>query len=223
MRRTLVVAVALLGATLPGRSLAQAQTVTQPLAAAPLIATEPPVDEVERGFYLGADIGLSYLGSVPAASGTPSPSSWGMMLRLEVGYDIGRYVTLNAFGAFATYRAGSDYIGYSNGLASGDFAQLIPGVAVRVNALGFADGQGVQRTWIYLKAGAGWAFFQPGALFTATPATSSYSAFFGFAGVGLQYYTHLRHFSFGVEVDASYLGKSASWGFLITPNIRYAF
>lgn len=221
MRRTLLVGVALIGAMLPIRSLAQA--VTQPLGAAPLIATEPPVDEVERGFYLGADIGLAFLGSLPAASGTPSPSAWGALVRLELGYDIGRYVTVNIFGEFASYRAGSDYTGYSNGVASGDSTQLIPGAAVRFNALGFSDGQGVQRTWLYVKAGAGWAFFEPGALFTTTPATSSYSSFYAFGGVGIQYYTHLRHFSIGLELDADYLGKSKSWGFLVTPNIRYAF
>ncbi len=219
MLRTLLLGVAFLLATVPSRALAQTTSVS----AAPLLEKEAPVDEVERGFYLGADVGVSFLGGLPAASGTPSPSSWGMMLRLEAGYDIGRYVTVALFGAFAAYGAGSEYIGYSDGAASGAFSQLIPGVDVRFNALGFADSQGVQRTWLYLKAGAGWAFFQPQALFTATPATSSYSAFYAFAGVGVQYYTHLRHFSIGLEVDASFLGKSSEWGFQVTPNIRYAF
>jgi len=219
MLRTLLLGVAFLLASVPVRALAQTTSVS----AAPLLEKEAPVDEVERGFYLGADVGLSFWGGLPAAAGTPSPSSWGMMLRLEAGYDIGRYVTVALFGAFAAYGAGSEYIGYSDGAASGAFTQLIPGVDVRFNALGFADSQGVQRTWIYVKAGAGWAFFQPQALFTATPATSSYSAFYAFAGVGLEYYTHLRHFSFGLEVDASFLGKSSEWGFQITPNIRYAF
>ena len=193
MRRTLRLAVALLLAAVPGQALAQTTSVS----AAPLLEKEAPVDEVERGFYLGADVGVSFLGGLPSAPGTPSPSSWGMMLRLEAGYDIGRYFTVSLFGAFAAYGAGSEYIGYSEGAASGAFTQLIPGLAVR--------------------------FFQPQSLFTATPATSSYSAFYAFAGVGVQYYTHLRHFSFGLEVDASFLGKSNEWGFQITPNIRYAF
>jgi hypothetical protein len=219
MHRTLLVVVAVVGASAPRLAEAQTQTV----GAAPLIAAEAPVDEIERGFYLGADVGLAYLGGLPAKAGTPSPSSLGATIRLEVGYDIGRYVTLNVFCAFSSYRAGSDYVGYSGGLASGDFTELTPGLAVRFNALGFADSQGVQRTWLYVKAGAGWSFFEPSALFTATPATSSYSAFYGFAGIGVQYYTHLRHFSIGLEVDASFLGKSSDWGFLVTPNIRYAF
>jgi hypothetical protein len=219
MRWTLLLAVAVLGTMAPRLALAQSQGV----GAAPLIAKEVPADEIERGFYVGVDVGLSFLGGLPAAAGTPSPSSLGMTLRLEVGYDIGTHFTVNVFGAFASYRAGSEYIGYSGGQASGDFTQLIPGVAFRFNALGFADGQGVQRTWLYIKAGAGWAFFQPGGLFTANPATSSYSALYAFAGVGVQYYTHLRHFSIGLEVDASFLGKSSNWGFLVTPNIRYAF
>ena len=219
MRRTLLFGVALLGAIAPAVALAQSQAA----GAAPLIEKEAPVDEVERGFYLGADVGVSFLGGLPAAPGTPSPSSWGLMLRLEAGYDIGRYVTVALFGAFAAYGAGSDYIGFSNGVASGAFTQLIPGLDVRVNFLGFADSQGVQRTWLYLKAGAGWAFFQPTALFTPTPATSSYSALYAFAGLGVQYYTHLRHFSIGLEVDGTFLGKSDEWGFQVTPNIRYAF
>ena len=219
MLRTLLLGVAMFLASVPGRSLAQTTSVS----AAPLLEKEAPVDEVERGFYLGADVGVSFLGGLPAQAGTPSPSSWGMMLRLEAGYDIGRYVTVSIFGAFAAYGAGSEYIGFSEGAASGAFSQLIPGLAVRFNALGFADSQGVQRTWLYVKAGAGWAFFQPQALFTPTPATSSYSAFYAFGGVGVQYYTHLRHFSIGLEVDASFLGKSNDWGFQITPNIRYAF
>ncbi len=216
MRRTLLLGVALMA---PALALAQSQAP----GAAPLLEKEAPVDEVERGFYLGADVGVSFLGGLPAAPGTPSPSSWGLMLRLEAGYDIGRYFTVSLFGAFAAYSAGSDYIGFSNGVASGAFTQLIPGLAVRFNAIGFADGQGVQRTWLYVKAGAGWAFFQPQALFTPTPATSSYSAFYAFAGLGVQYYTHLRHFSIGLEVDGTYLGKSSEWGFMVTPNIRYAF
>jgi hypothetical protein len=219
MRRTLLLGAAMLAATVP--TLARAQTSTA--SAAPLLEKEAPVDEVERGFYLGADVGLAYLGGLPAQAGTPSPSAWGMMLRLEAGYDIGRYFTVALFGAFSAYSAGSDYIGYSQGAASGAFTQLIPGVDVRFNALGFADSQGVQRTWLYVKAGAGWAFFQPQALFTANPGNSSYSAFYAFAGVGVQYYTHLRHFSIGLEVDATYLGKSKDWGFQVTPNIRYAF
>ena len=219
MRKPLLLGVALLAASAPGVAWAQAQVA----GAAPLIQKEAPPDEVERGFYLGANVGVSFLGSLPAAVNTPSPSSWGLLVRLEAGYDIGRFVTVSLFGAFAAYGAGSDYIGYSEGLASGAFTQIIPGVEVRLNALGFADGQGVQRTWLYVNVGAGWAFFQPSALFTTTPATSSYGAFYGFAGLGVQYYTHLRHFSIGLEADVSLLGKSNDWGFLLTPNIRYAF
>ncbi len=42
-------------------------------AAAPILAaTEPPVDEVERGFFLGLDVGPAFLtvGARPVAAGT---------------------------------------------------------------------------------------------------------------------------------------------------------
>ncbi|HET6984736.1 MAG TPA: adventurous gliding motility protein CglE, partial [Myxococcaceae bacterium] len=93
---------------------------------------------------------------------------------------------------------------------------------VRWNFLGFADSQGVQRTWLYLKAGGGFALLKPNALFATDP-VDSYGSILVFGGPGLQYYTRLRHFSVGVEVVGSYLLKPKTFGFAITPNLRYAF
>ena len=44
-----------------------------------------------------------------------------------------------------------------------------------------------------------------------------------FGGPGIEYYTRLRHFSFGVEITGSYLVNSGAFGFAITPTLRYAF
>jgi hypothetical protein len=179
-------------------------------ASAPILAsTEPPVDEIERGFFLGLDVG-------------PASFTSGATLRLEIGWDLGRYVSLAIFFAGNNYSANADYTGNSGGTASGDFSSVAGGLDVRWNFVGFADSQDVKRTWLYLKGGAGFALLKPNALFSSNP-TSNYASFLVFGGLGLQYYTRLRHFSVGVEIVGTYLGKPQTFGFAITPNLLYAF
>ena len=215
MKRTLL-ALMLVGLCL-GSTAARAQ------ASAPVLAaTEAPVDEVERGVFFGLDIGPSFITGAPAPSGGNSPFSTGATLRLEFGVDLGRHFSLSLFFAGTTYRTDADYVGASGGSASGDFSSIAGGLAVRWNAIGFEDSQGVQRTWLYLKAAAGYSLLKPNALFSPDP-TSSYGSILVFGGPGVQYYTRLRHFSVGVEVVASYLLKPKTFGFAVTPNLRYAF
>jgi hypothetical protein len=138
------------------------------------------------------------------------------MAQVEVGVDIGERLSVGAFIMGATNRAGSEYEGNSGGAASGDFSMLVPGALARFNLVGFADAQDVQRTWIYLRGGAGYAIFSPKLLLPDPDILV-------FAGPGVEYYTRLRHFSVGVEVTGSFLVQSQSFGFAVTPNLRYAF
>ena len=88
-------------------------------ASAPILSSaEPPVDEVERGVFFGLDIGPAFVTAAPAPTGQNKPFSAGATLRLEVGYDIGRFVSLSLFFAGNTYSANSDYVGNSGGTAS---------------------------------------------------------------------------------------------------------
>lgn len=192
-------------------------------ASAPILAsTEPPVDEVVRGFFLGLDVGPAFMTAAPGPTGGNRPFTSGATLRLEIGWDLGRYFSLAIFFAGNNFSANADYTGNSGGTASGDFSSVSGGLDVRWNFLGFADSQDVKRTWLYLKGGAGMALLKPNALFSANP-TSNYASFLVFGGLGLQYYTRLRHFSVGVEIVGTYLGKPQSFGFAITPNLLYAF
>lgn len=169
-------------------------------------------DEVERGFYLGANAGAFFLVSAPHGG----PFSQGQSAGIEIGVDIGERLSVGGFVLATANRAGSDYQGQSGGLASGDFSALIPGALVRANLVGFNDAQEVRRTWLYLRGGAGFAMFSPKQLLPN-------SDIFVFAGPGVEYYTRLRHFSVALEVTGSFLVTSGSPGFAITPNLRYAF
>lgn len=172
-------------------------------------------DEIERGLYFSVQGGPFFLVNPPAETG-PRPFSPGQAAMVEVGYDLGELLSVGLFVLGSANRAGSDYIGNSGGAASGDFSALVPGATLRANLVGFADSQEVKRTFFYARAGAGLALFSPKLLLPD-------SDILVFAGPGVEYYTRLRHFSVGLEVTGSYLVSSGSFGFAVTPNLRYAF
>jgi hypothetical protein len=191
--------------------------------------------EIERGFTISVGGGPYFLASAPcpqkscyADGSSGAPFSSGQAARVEIGYDIGArpaggeeqapLATVSLFLQGTTNRASSDYTGKQDPAnpASGDFTSLIPGVNARFNLVGFPDSQDIRRVWIYVKAGAGYVVFQPSLLLP-------YSDIFLTGAAGVDYYTHLRHFSVGLELSASYLINSSSFGFALIPNLRYAF
>lgn len=179
------------------------------------------LNEIERGFYFGITAGGWFLvnppaNAAPGATSAVRPFSSGQMAQVEVGRDFGDRLSVAGFVMGTTNRAGADYIGKSGGLASGDFSSIIPGGVVRANLLGFMDDQDVKRTWIYLRAGAGFAMFSPKTLLPDPDVLV-------FGGPGVEYYTRLRHFSIGIEASGALLLTQGTFGFAITPNLRYAF
>jgi hypothetical protein len=174
-------------------------------------------DEVERGFFLGVQGGVSALLNPPAAEGRARPFSWGQMAMVEVGYELLDRFSIGLFVMGATHQTGSRYTGFSeNQVASGDLTTLVPGATARISVVGIPDAQGVQRTFLYARGGIGYASFWPKALLPDADV-------FVFAGPGVEYFTRLRHFSIGLEVTGSYLLTKNATGFAITPNLRYAF
>lgn len=200
-------------AALAAPALARAQT---PSATTPV--RDRPAEtfnEIERGFYASVLGGPSFIVNPPASSG-PRPFSPGQQAMVELGVDLGPRLSLGVFVLGSSNRAGSDYVGKSGGAASGDFSTLVPGATLRAHLVGFADSQEVKRTFIYARVGAGYALFSPKQLLPDTDILV-------FAGPGVEYYTRLRHFSVGLEVTGSYLINSGSFGFAVSPNLRYAF
>lgn len=198
---------------LPGVSGAQ----ETPSAGSTAMQDRPAVtfDEVERGVYFAVYGGPSWIANAPASSG-PRPFSSGQFAQVELGIDLGERLSLGVFFMGSVNRAGSDYVGDSQGAASGDFSMMTPGAVLRARLVGFADNQEVKRTWIYARAGVGYAMFSPKKLLPD-------SDILVFAGPGVEYYTRLRHFSVGLEVTGNYLASKGAFGFAVAPNIRYAF
>jgi len=176
----------------------------------------PGYQEIERGLFFGVSGGASFVLKPPAPEGAARPFSSGQTVQIELGYDLNERLSLSVFLQGTAQHEGAEYVGNSGGAASGDFSLLVPGAALRLNAVGFNDAQGVKRTWLYLRGGVGYALFTPKTLLPD-------SDILVFVGPGLEYYTRLRHFSIGVTVLGTMLAKSKSFGFQVTPTLRYAF
>lgn len=189
---------------------ALAQTSTDTLG------STPGYQEIERGLFFGVNAGASFVIKPPGPDGSARPFSSGQTAQIELGFDLNERLALSLFVQGTVQRESAEYIGNSGGAASGDFSLLVPGAALRLNAVGFNDAQGVKRTWLYLRGGVGYALFTPKTLLPD-------SDILVFVGPGLEYYTRLRHFSIGVAVLGTMLAKSKSFGFQVTPTLRYAF
>lgn len=175
---------------------------------------EGPAPLKESGAYVGVGIGALYSLGAPAA---PQTSVWGQGITLEARWapitrlGISLLLFASIFDAPTTY-AGTQ----EGGVNRGDYLSLTPAASARLNAFGFDDRWGVRRVWIYLKAGGGYSMYWPKALITQG------SPFF-FGGLGLEYRTHLRHLSIGLEGLASYQTAFASFTIAITPHLQFAF
>lgn len=172
--------------------------------------------EIERGFFFGVAGGASLLLEAPGPENGVRPFSSGMTARVEMGYDFGEHLALSIFVQGAAQSASAEYIGFSNGLASGDFGYLMPGASLRASIVGFGDSQDVKRTWIYARGQAGYTLWRPKALLPDADIQLG-------VGPGVEYFTRLRHFSVGLEVLGTYLLDSGTTGVLVLPNVRYAF
>jgi hypothetical protein len=185
-------------------------------------AGRAPLEEIERGVYLGLQGGVWYLLEAPVHKGSKGPKSFGQSLQIEIGYDLGERVSLGLMLLGTFNPANSSYYGESaknstgKNEASGGFSSLTPGLSVKVNLVGFKDGQSVQRTWVYARAAIGASFFFPKVLLPKADYLAN-------VGVGVEYYTRLRHFSIGLEASGLGLLRTGAFGFAITPSLRYAF
>lgn len=208
MTRSLRLVVGVLVVLLPALAWAQAPSKLEDKKGA-------TYNEIERGFFFEARGGFFGVINPPALSG-PSYFSPGQAIGLDMGFDIGERVSPTLFLLASSNRMLSDYKGTGSGAASGDFAAMMPGAAVKVRLVGFNDSQEVQRTWIYLRAGAGVVFYSPQALLPTLDVLVT-------AGPGIEYFTRLRHFVIGVEANFNFMALTQSVGFSILPTVKYAF
>jgi hypothetical protein len=204
------------------RRLALIIVASLPLAAAAQDAAPPmPEDpraprfhDVERGFFTGFEVGYLTLFKTPTAdrnrfqfAGAEGGRSDGFLVGATVGYDLTSRLALSAFALGGNSRASVSYGAFSVYAFGGD---------LRVSLLGSRDANQVERVLFYLHGRGGLLLTRPEGLFGTNDV---YLA----GGPGVEYFTHLRHFSVGLAGDVAYVAKAKAAGLVITPTVRYTF
>lgn len=197
--------------------LALAAPAARAQEAAPRLQEDPRAAkfrDVERGFFVGFDVGfLSFLKTPtadPAAhpyAGDDGGVSRGILIGANVGVDLGSRFAVALFAVGANERADVDY---------GAFSLYAGGLDVRYSFWSMKDRNGWERLFAYAHARGGYARTWPEGLFGDVETLVS-------GGVGIEYYTRLRHFSVGAAADVEYALKAGAAGWALYPTVRYTF
>lgn len=185
--------------------------------AAPKLQEDPRAArfrDVERGFFLGFEAG--YLGflDTPTAdvekfplAGESGGRAGGLVVGALMGVDLGKRFSMALFLQGGNARASVDY---------GAFSLYGAGLDLRLGLIGRRDRNDWERFYVYLHARGGYAKTYPEGLFGTNDVIAA-------GGPGFEYYTRLRHFSFGAAADVVYAVDAAAVGFAVYPTLRYTF
>ncbi len=170
------------------------------------------LNEVERGVFLGVEAGGLFLFS-PKANAN-SGFSPGRTFSVTLGADIGRWVSAGLLVMGTQTDTPSGFA--SDNAARGDFSSLLLGATARIHFYGVEDANSVQRLFLHARLGGGYALMAPKDFYKDGDIVI-------LAGVGLEYFTHLRHFSLGLTVDFLYGIQHMGPGLTLVPHLRYTF
>jgi hypothetical protein len=193
----------------PGAALAQ--------DAAPALQEDPRAPkfrDVERGFFVGFELGYLELLDTPTAdpeafpyAGDSGGAAGGMIVGVNAGVDLGSRVAVSLYGSGGSNEADVNY---------GSFSLYSAGLDLRVSLLGRRDRNGFERFFVYAHGRGGYAKSWPSGLFADDDIVVA-------GGVGVEYFTRLRHFSVGAAADYVRATKAGANGFAIYPTLRYTF
>ncbi|MGI5864138.1 MAG: adventurous gliding motility protein CglE [Myxococcales bacterium] len=170
------------------------------------------INEVERGLFFGAQAGAVLLFGPGAQQG--SGLSMGQSLGVTVGADIGEMLSVGllVLGSHIDTPAG---FASESGMR-GDFSALTLGAFAKVNLYGTPDANGIKRLFINVHAGGGLGLMGPKNVYPSSDVVVM-------GGAGLQYFTHLRHFSIGLDADFLFGISNMGPGAMLSPYVRYTF
>ena len=185
--------------------------------AAPQLQEDPRVAkfrDVERGFFVGFEVGYLGLTDTPTAdkvkyplAGKSGGNAGGMLVGAMLGYDIGQHFSVALVGQGGNEKANPNY---------GAFSLLGAGLDVRVGLKAWRDRNDWQRLFVYAHGRGSYTWTFPEGLFGKSDLLVA-------GGPGVEYFTKLRHFSVGAAVDAVYATKAKAFGYAIYPTVRYTF
>ncbi len=172
------------------------------------------IDEVERGVFVSVDYGPVYylpLDGAGMINLNPTATVPGTRLGVRIGYDILNNIAADVF-VLGTFNQGVINLDdVKAGKTTGDVAAIAPGLGLRFAFIT------TERLFASARRGAGYALWFPSDL---TGATGSIHVD---GGVGVEYYTKLRHVSVGVEADFQALIAPTALGIHVYPTLKYTF
>lgn len=169
-------------------------------------------EEIEKGFYLDAQIGALVLFGPKANE--KSGVSPGLTIDIGMGYDITDSLSLGLFFMGSNIATPSGFVS-KNGM-QGDISAFSIGLLGSYAFYGRPDDNGLNRLFLDGHLGAGVSIMRPKDIYESMDILVR-------AGIGLEYYTRLRHFSVGVDLDFVFGIKNLGAGILILPNMKYTF
>jgi hypothetical protein len=140
-------------------------------------------------------------------AGSGGGTSGGLVVAVNAGVDLGNRFAVSAFALGTSQEASISY---------GAFDLLAAGLDVRWAFLARRDRNAWERFFAYVHARGGYAWSHPAGLF------GDHDVLVG-GGLGVEYYTQLRHFSVGLALDGLYAVSAGAPGVSITPTVRYTF
>jgi hypothetical protein len=170
--------------------------------------------DVERGFFVGFEVGYLGLFDTPTAdpikfpyAGDGGGAAGGLLIGANVGVDLGNRLSVSLYGQGGNERASDDY---------GAFSLYNAGLDLRVAVFGTKDRNDFERLYFYVHGRGGYARTYPEGLFGSDDLVVA-------GGPGVEYFTRLRHFSVGLAADYVYATEAEASGFAVYPTVRYTF
>jgi hypothetical protein len=170
--------------------------------------------DVERGVFVGLEPGVLLLLKTPTVdrakfpyAGSGGGASRGVTVGLTLGVDLGTRTALSLFALATEQRASASY---------GAFDLQVVGLDLRRAVWGQKDRNDWERFFVYVHARGGYGRSNPRGLFGDSEVLVQ-------AGLGAEYYTQLRHFTVGLQLDGVYALTAKAPGLAVTPTVRYTF
>jgi hypothetical protein len=175
----------------------------------------PKFADVERGFFIGLEAGWPVvLLETPTKDPDKFPqakdgggTATGLAVGLQLGYDLTNRFALSVFVEGMFMEANASY---------GAFDLMAAGLDARWAFYGSKDRNGWERFFVYVHGRGGYVLTHPEGLFGDTDLLVG-------AGLGVEYFAQLRHFSWWAQVDGVYVVNAASPGAALLTGVRYTF
>ena len=165
-------------------------------------------EDVEKGLEVGGHLGLCYDFNSSVENLYP-----GLLAGIELGYDVTWIFRLKMGFDNSIYSGRSP--NHRGNLVDMDFEHHLAWAGASLSLLAS------ERFYVYAQAGLGYLWGSPETVDGINVGNNSDLAIL--AGGGVEYYTMLRHFSFGIEANVTILPMSSDAAISIFPVVRYTF